>query len=563
MKMIADRPWTGVGPRMYQWRFRPYQTTDARYWWNYTHNDYLQSAAEWGIPIAALFWAFLFWRTAAAIRTFVRAADPWTRGIALGSAGALFAVLLHSLVDFDLQIPAIQAVIGVVVGLAWAVSIRHGAQRDAEEQPRSTRLTGMGAAALMTVALVFAGAQVFRQFMAIQVAGLVGGLEGMQRGLEWDPDSPDLHYYAGILRRDRIEHQDLQAAVADLERAVTLNPYRWDYARELAAALELAGDDSGARERFGKAIELNPREGLYRWRMASFHLRSSGLDAALPEFRKAIEFDKQYRAPASVIMWRAGATPEQMKGVWPPDPESQLILLRFIVDKWPNRSDMAASLWDVALKGQPAPAVEQAVFYPDYLWRSGRAAESRREWTRIAEHCRRFNPKDTRPDPANLVWNAGFEVDPLAGSLDWQLNKSKEPRVLTARGHAASGSRALRLEFDGKNNPEGSFASVVVPVEPGDFQAVYKMRVDKVTSDQGIYLSVNDAVSGKALAKTEAVAGSSEWHEMGADFQVETQTKAVRLSFRRNKSWKIDSLIGGTVWIDDVSVRRRVIPERN
>ena len=118
LRLIAAHPW-GIGPGMYEWRFRPYQSRDAQLLYDHAHNDYLQSAAEWGIPAALLFWAFVLRRMSGAARTFLDSRDPWRQGMALGCAGAIFSILLYSLVDFNLQITANWMIFCSILGHAW------------------------------------------------------------------------------------------------------------------------------------------------------------------------------------------------------------------------------------------------------------------------------------------------------------------------------------------------------------------------------------------------------------------------------------------------------------
>lgn len=124
VKLIADNPILGVGPGMFQWGFRPYQSVNTALLFDHAHNDYLQSAVEWGLPIALAFWGFVIWSLWRAVRRFVEGGDSWSRGIALGSAAAVFSILLHSLVDFNLQIPANWMIFCVILGLIWARELR-------------------------------------------------------------------------------------------------------------------------------------------------------------------------------------------------------------------------------------------------------------------------------------------------------------------------------------------------------------------------------------------------------------------------------------------------------
>ena len=109
---------------MYQWRFRPYQSAAVETWFDYAHNDYLQSAAEWGIPLAMLFWGFVVWRFWRSVRVFFDSRNPWRQGIALGCAGSIFSIVVHSLVDFNLQIPINWVIFCMILGLAWGLDFK-------------------------------------------------------------------------------------------------------------------------------------------------------------------------------------------------------------------------------------------------------------------------------------------------------------------------------------------------------------------------------------------------------------------------------------------------------
>ena len=123
LALVADHPVVGVGPGMYVWRFRPYQTVDGDRLYDHAHNDYLETAAEWGIVAAVAVWGFVFWRFLQANRVFLTSRSTGRQGLALGCAAGIFSVLVHSLVDFSLQLPAILMIFCTVVGLAWSLDL--------------------------------------------------------------------------------------------------------------------------------------------------------------------------------------------------------------------------------------------------------------------------------------------------------------------------------------------------------------------------------------------------------------------------------------------------------
>jgi O-antigen ligase len=103
--MIRDKWATGVGLGAYQTAYPIYSRQDGSLIVGQAHNDYLQVLADGGLVgavLALLFIILLF-------VDIVRATAHRNRvmaGLALGCGGGIFAMLVHSLFDFNLQIPS-------------------------------------------------------------------------------------------------------------------------------------------------------------------------------------------------------------------------------------------------------------------------------------------------------------------------------------------------------------------------------------------------------------------------------------------------------------------------
>jgi O-antigen ligase len=121
---IRDFKWMGTGLGTYDWAAMHYQTSFLSNRYEHAHNDYLEFAAEIGIPAAALLFAGLWALVLRAARTAVRASHRSAAILAAGSAGALAAILLHSVTDFNLQIPANALLFCWVAGTAAGVGCR-------------------------------------------------------------------------------------------------------------------------------------------------------------------------------------------------------------------------------------------------------------------------------------------------------------------------------------------------------------------------------------------------------------------------------------------------------
>src|SRR5262245_11361460 len=104
LSMIRANPMFGVGLGAYGTAFSIYTQSDGSIGVPQAHNDYLQVVADCGVPggLIALWFLVLAFR---AIWRGVRSEDRLIAGLALGCGGGIFAILVHSLFDFNLQLP--------------------------------------------------------------------------------------------------------------------------------------------------------------------------------------------------------------------------------------------------------------------------------------------------------------------------------------------------------------------------------------------------------------------------------------------------------------------------
>jgi O-antigen ligase len=126
LKLIKNFPMTGTGLGTYELAYPPYKPQKlGALIMDHAHNDYLEFLSEVGligfIPWLAFFLLFL----ASSVRALLRRRNPYS--IFLGASGlaAIVALLVHSLADFNLQIPANAMLLFLLMGLTWrAVNTR-------------------------------------------------------------------------------------------------------------------------------------------------------------------------------------------------------------------------------------------------------------------------------------------------------------------------------------------------------------------------------------------------------------------------------------------------------
>ncbi len=120
LALVRAQPVLGCGLGAYESALMRHKLAAPLYTVDFAHNDYLQLAAELGLPGALLVLALALYLLRSAWRAARYSRWSEERWRALGALGGLSALALHSLVDFNLYIPA------NAMALAWVAGIATG-----------------------------------------------------------------------------------------------------------------------------------------------------------------------------------------------------------------------------------------------------------------------------------------------------------------------------------------------------------------------------------------------------------------------------------------------------
>jgi O-antigen ligase len=279
--------WCGVGPNHYNYRFRSFRPETEQLQPDRVHNDYLNTLTDWGILGAALVssaWALLL---AGVIKTWrVVRRTPGELGgkssnkfaLVLGASLGLLAILAHSVVDFNMHIPA-NAIVAITLMALLSAFLRFAT----DQYWRTLRNP---ARALATLILLIGSG-----YLAFQ---------GVRRGVE----------YAWLERARRAPVYS-PAQVAALEKAFAVEPKNSETALAVGRAIRAQCWNSGdgelakqAMEWFKRCMQLNPYDGY------GFMEYGICLDwplerqaEARPYFDRAVELDPNGYFTAAQMGW--------------------------------------------------------------------------------------------------------------------------------------------------------------------------------------------------------------------------------------------------------------------
>ncbi len=114
----------GMGAGTFEDQFRIIPDTGILVRYNAAHSDPLQILAETGLVGLFFFGAAIFWVLRASTRAYAKRKSNLARSFTVGALAGIAAVLLHSMVDFPLQIPGVRIPLFALLGVAYVASNR-------------------------------------------------------------------------------------------------------------------------------------------------------------------------------------------------------------------------------------------------------------------------------------------------------------------------------------------------------------------------------------------------------------------------------------------------------
>ncbi len=349
----------------------------------------------------------------------------------------------------------------------------------------------------------------------------------IQSALNWDHDNPQYHDALGTLTHFYKATGSLDESVPFYESATRLSPYDAHFWSDLGAAYDWAGRTNDASSAFRRALQLFPNSPEINWRFANFAFRAHRIPEALRSLQVVLAGNST--AHRDVLRLAVSATRDNraILEILPPQASVFFDYLNFEME---TGNVMAAEqAWLRLLQLKLPFDLRQAFPYLDALIQHREPGRLVAAWSALAERFpAQIGPLGTS---SNLVANGSFEHDILDGGLDWRV-----------------------VAVD-RNLDYGHVLQYVAVRPKTRYRFSGAMRVKGITTDSGPRFQVFDAFDmGSLFLSTENDVGTSSWSLQPLDFKTKADTRLLVVRVARPPSEKLDSQIGGTVWIDGVSL---------
>lgn len=378
----------------------------------------------------------------------------------------------------------------------------------------------------------------------------------MKRAVSLNPGDPGLHYRLGRAEIYGLEDSDPSEGIRQLQRATELGPHVTRYWTALAFACEFENRMACANHAIARSAALSPMVPQVRWEAASYDLRANRPRLAFSQFRRLLQIAPSYAGAAFEACLQAASSPEAVYlQVVAPVGGANLKMAYVNFLSTHGQEKVAFEVWKEVAAGKTSFSFPLVDPYIERLIDSRHYRQASAVWHDLEQ--RGIVKQSTEHDPANLVFNGGFEETPLDAGFDWRYRQEPYVAIDFGARHAYQGKRCLEIIFSDVENHRDEPVYQLVPVEPDKtYELSAYVRSDNITSDSGPRLQVVDPECPACLnVSTRATLGTTPWHKVSLSFRTGPQTRVVRLSVWRSPGLDFPAEILGTLWLDQVSIR--------
>jgi putative inorganic carbon (HCO3(-)) transporter len=428
--LAAAHPWLGIGPGAFKYVYPKYATA---HYVEAAHQNYLQVAAEQGIPGGAIF----LWLVVAVLltgkRALTRASDFRGRALAVGGVCSIVALLVHSFLDYDWYIGAIGLVFWLVAGMLArqahgfpVVALERPAEppRGRRRRPRTSspavpadhaarelpwprgtagQVGGLAIAVLAMSLCVWVPARNALAQQAITKGDAAAmsrqaqlALQLYQKATQYDPQWAEAWERYGLLKGIM---GDLGEGERAVKRAMTLEPTSFRRRVSLGRLYEEGGRTDQAITLYHEGLERFPNHTRTLRRLAEAYQSIGDTESALSIYQRMLEIEdspyNSYRALAGVDvdveyayahyqLGRAALRDSGSPAAALPEFDQALRVVRAYFDKAEQTDRMFLTL------GKPREyrAEDMHMLEAKVRWRMAEAYELAGETARVAEERR-------------------------------------------------------------------------------------------------------------------------------------------------------------------------------
>lgn len=377
--------------------------------------------------------------------------------------------------------------------------------------------------------------------------------EDLHLATRLDPGDSDYHLSLGRLYQYSLTDIDPVQAIQQLTMAAEKSPFNAQPWLDLGAAQELAGHIDDAEASLRRVDYLAPRLPQFQWAIANFFLLHGNVDESLRHFRIVLAGTPQYDGIIFSTAWKAvGNGDDILAKLIPNNVRAENSYLYYLVSQ--KKLDDAQRVWERIAASHESFGTQAVGPFIDALLGAQKPEEAYRDWMDLAHRGLVSAPSE----PGSLVSDGGFEGEIADFGFGWRVFPPPGVYAGIDTTNFHSGGHSLFIRFSGKENYLFRVCEDVKVSPRESYRARAFLKTDNITTNSGPRLEVFYPYNprGFDLFSDDLTGTNAAWTLLTLNFTTKPEMGLVDVCITRMPSDKLDNLISGRFWVDDVSVVR-------
>lgn len=365
-----------------------------------------------------------------------------------------------------------------------------------------------------------------------------------------DPGDSEYHLSLGRIYQYSLTDINPSQALAQLTLAAEKSPFNAQAWLDLGAAQEIEGHIDDAEASLRRVDYLAPQLPQFQWAIANFFLLRGNVDESLRHFRIVLAGTPQYDGIIFSTAWKAvGNADEILARVIPDSVRAQISYMDYLVSQ--KKYDDAQKVWRRVAASHESFSTQVAEPLIDTLLAVKMPEEAYRDWLDLQNRGLVSAPSE----PGSLVSDGDFEGEITNFGFGWRVSPPPGVYVGLDSTNFHSGGHSLFIRFPGKGNYLFQVCEDLKVSPRESYRARGYMKTEDITTNSGPRLEIFDPYNQRAfdLFSDQLTGTNAAWTLLTLNFTTKPETNVVELCVARMPSDKLDNLISGKVWVDDVT----------
>lgn len=376
---------------------------------------------------------------------------------------------------------------------------------------------------------------------------VVGNLAAAEKAVRLTPSDANAHFVrAAALSLSN----SVSESISELEQAVALRPSDYNLWLQLGLSRDQAQDSAGALAALNEAVRLAPFYALPRWQRGNLLLRMGRHDEAFADLNHAARSNPELTPTVIGLAWALSkGNPDLTEQLAEIKTEKMRLTFARLLAREGKASEALRQLRDVGTVSDDIrrELVEQ-LLAKSAFW------EAFQIWRVTRE------PVAVNGQAGPLIYDGGFEGS-LAfdeGGFGWRVPRSLPATTVSLDStQPHSGSKSLRIDFQGGADPASELVSQLILVEPSRrYQINFASRSQDIVTGGLPLVVVTDAKGDRRRLGQSAPLGgrgTSDWQVSSLEFSTGATTTAVVVNLQRENCATSPCPIFGSISLDSFS----------